>query len=123
MYEQTLMDDILHAGADVFVMPGKPDETTFVAANKRGRDAVRRAVEKMNRISIGSLHLAWRDAGGGWLDTWLGFDFMTPDHAPFAAAICEEGVNVFHINKNANLGEAVEANVLLTSDEALSGRN
>jgi hypothetical protein len=86
-------DEVVTKG-DVLVTPGKPGETTFVTANKRGRDAVQRAVER--HVGLAKLSIAWRDAGEGWPDTWLGFDFVTPTDKPFAALIREEGVAVFH---------------------------
>jgi hypothetical protein len=95
MEMEITLDDIYTKG-DVFVAPGKPGETTFIAANKRGRDAVRRVIENSADMPPGSLHTAWRAAGEGWPDTWLGFDFITPDDAQFAALIREEDVSVFH---------------------------
>jgi hypothetical protein len=71
---------------------------TFVAANKVGREATLRAIEKDHPDKRGLIHIAWRDAGEGWPDTWLGFSFPTAQNQdrPMAAAIAAQGARVFH---------------------------
>jgi hypothetical protein len=69
---------------------------TFVAANKVGRDATLRAIEEGHPDKRGLIHIAWRDAGEGWPDTWLGFSFPTTQDRQAATAIAAHGARVFH---------------------------
>jgi hypothetical protein len=91
------IDDVFTKG-DAFVTPSDRLGWTFVAANKRGRDAVQRVIDGQHPDK-GAIHIEWRDAGEGWPDTWLGFDFQTPTDKPFAGAIRAQGASVFHRDK------------------------
>jgi hypothetical protein len=101
MGETTIMitqDDVFTRG-DAFVAPA--DGHTFVAANKIGREAVQRAVEKGHPGK--AIHIPWRDAGEGWPDTWLGLSFPTTTDRPMAAAIAVEGARVFHRDESGRM--------------------
>jgi hypothetical protein len=76
---------------------------TLVAANKVGREATLRAIEKGHPNKRGLIHIAWRDAGEGWPDTWLGFSFPTTQDRPMAAAIAAQGARVFHRSESGEM--------------------
>src|SRR6516162_7062691 len=76
---------------------------TFVAANKIGREAVLRAVEKGHPDKRGRIHIAWRYAGEGWPDTWLGFSFPTAQDRPMAAAVAAQGARGCHLSERGEV--------------------
>ena len=76
---------------------------TFVAANPVGREATLCAIEKKHPDKRGLIDIAWRDAGEGWPDTWLGFSFPTTEDRPLAAAIAAQGARVFHQSESGEM--------------------
>src|SRR4051794_25373022 len=89
------LDEVFTEG-DAVVELMEDGTHTFVAANPVGREATLRAIEKNHPDKHGLIHIAWRDAGEGWPDTWLGFSFPFAQDRPMAAAIAAQGARVFH---------------------------
>src|SRR5262245_34614165 len=73
---------------------------TFVAANKVGREALLRAIEKVHGKGC---VIGWRDAGEGWPDTWLGCSFVGIQDRPAAAAMAAQGARVFHRSESGEV--------------------
>ena len=95
----TNADEVFTQG-DAIVVELMDDTNTFVAANKVGREATLRAIEKVNGKGA---RIAWHDAGEGWPDTWLGFLFVTTKDRPMAAAIAAQGARVFHRSESGKM--------------------